>query len=210
MSMAGGKFTWNEAWRSPSFRISFIVTFSVLFLIAFYVGGFFDFIEDRNGPQLNDSVLAYLPATDVSWIVFLFLYSGIVIGLYSLRQNPSLILLMFQTYILVTIMRLLSLFFFPLNPPNDYIALREPVAQFFANHHRIISHDLFFSGHVSTICSVLFAVRNKIVKRFVFVCAVAVSILVLVQRVHYTIDVLAAPVATYVSYLIARRFFKQN
>jgi len=193
-------FSWREARKNIPYLITLFITLTCLFLIAFYAGGYFDFIELRNGPQLNDFIFKLLPAHDVSWILFLFLYSGVAIGLYSVRNDPRGLLLTFQTYVLVTLLRVLTIYLFPLNPPNDYIPLREPVAQFFAHDHKMISHDLFFSGHVSTICSLLFSVKKGWVKKYILICAIAISVLVLVQRVHYTIDVIVAPLATYCCY----------
>src|SRR5437899_239929 len=78
-------FSWREAKKNKSYILSLFLTLTVLSLIAVYAGGYFDFIELRNGPKLNDFIFKFLPAHDVSWVVFLFLYSGVGIGLFSLR-----------------------------------------------------------------------------------------------------------------------------
>jgi membrane-associated phospholipid phosphatase len=83
--------------------------------------------------------------------------------------------------------------------------LHEPVAQFFTNGGRIISKDLFFSGHVTTIMSLFYPIKNKILRPIVLFLSAMVGVLVLVQHVHYTIDVLMAVVATYLCFLLSKR-----
>jgi hypothetical protein len=167
---------------------------------------FFDYLEARTGPQLNDWFLSVFPAYDVSWVVFFFLYFGILISLFSLAKTPLPFLLALETYALVMLLRILSLTLFPLNPPADYIPLQEPFVQLFVNDHRIISKDLFFSGHVATICSLFFPLVNKRIRIIVLICVLGVVFTVLIQRVHYTIDVLFAPIFTYACYSFFRRY----
>jgi len=79
---------------------------------------------------------------------------GIALAYYV--AHPRLLLVVLETYCMVTALRILSIYFFPLHPPDGYMPLGEPVAQLFARDHKIISKDLFFSGHVATILSLYF------------------------------------------------------
>jgi hypothetical protein len=198
-------FTWKQAWSSLFFRTQLFGTLLVIVCLAIAWPTFFDFLEARSGPQLNDAFLNFFPAADISWIIFFFLYSGIIISIWSLTKYPARLLLAMQTYSLVTLLRMLSITLFPLNPPVDYIPLREPFAQLFVSDHRIISKDLFFSGHVATICSVYFPIIQKRIRWFVFICIVLVALGVLVQRVHYSIDVVFAPIATFACYYFSKK-----
>jgi hypothetical protein len=201
------QINWKQAWSNTSFRLQFIVTVLIIISFGFIFPWFFDFLEARDGPQLQDKILNFFPASDISWTIFFFLYTGMVIALFSLIKYPVQLLIAFETYALVTIMRMLSITLFPLNPPEGYIPLHEPFAQLFVTDHRIISKDLFFSGHMATICSLLFALVNKRIKTIVLICVAGVALGVLIQRVHYTIDVLFAPAATFACYYISKRFF---
>ena len=201
--------TWQQAWSSISFRVQLIVTLLTITGLAMSWPYFFDFLEARSGPQLNDVFLNLLPAADVSWVVFFFLYGGIFIAIYGLIKYPRQLLLALETYALVTLLRMLTITLFPLNPPADYIPLREPFAQLFVSDHRIISKDLFFSGHMATICSLFFPIHIKRVRFIVLICIVGVAFTVLVQRVHYTIDVLFSPFITFACYYFFRRFFSK-
>jgi hypothetical protein len=198
--------SWKEAWNKKPFRLQLIVSLIIIASFMFTWPYFFDYLEARNGPQLNDWVLNLFPKKDISWVLFFFLYFGIFLSIVSLLRTPMPLLLALETYALVTLLRMLAITLFPLNPPADYIPLREPFAQLFVSDHRIISKDLFFSGHVATICALFFPLINKKVRWVVFICVVGVAFGVLVQRVHYTIDVLFAPVATFACFHFCRRF----
>lgn len=194
---------WEHAWLNKAFQLQFILAFFYMLSMAAFFRGFFDFIETRNGPTLNDIVLNLLPPTDVSWLVFCCLYTGIALGLLYMLAHPYLLLLTMETYCLVITLRIIAINLFPLNPPAGYIPLEEPVVALFVTDHRVISKDLFFSGHLATILSLYFAVRNYRVKAIVLFFAILVAFLLLLQHVHYAIDIVAAPVMTYIYYLIA-------
>ncbi len=176
------------------------MSFSIIF------NRFFDFVEGREGARLEDYLLMVMPSYNVSWIVFFFLYSGIIFGIYSHLNHPKTILIIFQTYILVTFMRIITITFLPLEPPVGYIPLREPFVQLFTSGGKIISKDLFFSGHMSTILSLYFASHRKYVREFLLFCTMMIGTMVLLQHVHYTIDVVVAVPATYLVFLFAKKY----
>jgi hypothetical protein len=197
---------WREVWRYKSFRWQAIITLLTVLSFSVIFNRFFDFIEGRKGSLLNDFVLQLLPAYNVSWVVFFFLYTGILAGIYYHLIHPKTILIAFQTYVIVTLIRIGTISIWPLEPPVGYLPLREPFVQLFTNGGRIISKDLFFSGHMSTILSLYFASHRKYVKTFLMLCSAMVGIMVLVQHVHYTIDVVFAIPATWFVYFICKKY----
>ena len=198
--------TWKEAWTYPSFRIQSIITLVAVSSFTIIFSRFFDFVESRQGSFLNDFILTMLPAYNVSWIVFFFLYSGIIFGIYYHLRQPKIILIIFQTYVLVTLLRICSITLIPLEPPAGYIPLREPFVQLFTSGGKIISKDLFFSGHMSTILSLFYSSRRKYVRTFLLYCSLMVGTMVLIQHVHYTIDVIVAVPATYIIYIFCKKY----
>lgn len=198
--------SWKQAWSNHYFRLQLILSVLIIISFGFIFPWFFDFLEAREGPQLRDRLLHLFPSADISWTIFFFLYTGIAIAMSQLIKLPVQLLIAFETYCLVTLLRMLSITLFPLNPPEGYIPLHEPFAQLFVNDHRIISKDLFFSGHMATICSLFFALANRRIRYIVLICIAGVALGVLVQHVHYTIDVLFAPVATFACYYISKKF----
>nr|WP_262898458.1 sphingomyelin synthase family protein [Hymenobacter negativus] len=68
-----------------------------------------------------------------------------------------------------------------------------------------IVRDLFFSGHTATMVLLLLVGRGKMWRWILGLMTVAVGVLVLVQRVHYSYDVLAAPLFAWLAYWLAGR-----
>nr|WP_262906179.1 sphingomyelin synthase family protein [Hymenobacter terricola] len=68
-----------------------------------------------------------------------------------------------------------------------------------------IVRDLFFSGHTATMMLLALAGRGRAWRWVLGLMMVAVGLLVLVQRVHYSYDVLAAPFFGWLAYWLAGR-----
>ncbi len=206
LNLTGCKEVWRDAFSHWGFRIQLSITMLVVFSFSFIFHYFFPFVESRNGSLLSDIVLLFIPPADVSGIVFFFLYSGIFIGLLSHYRHPKVILLIFQTYALVTLTRMATITLLPLEPPIGYIPLREPFVQLFTPGGAIISKDLFFSGHMSTILSLYFASHRFYTRAFLLFSAMMMGALLLIQHVHYSIDVLVAVPVTYIIYFFCKKY----
>jgi hypothetical protein len=91
----------------------------------------------------------------------------------------------------------------PLNPPPGMIPLGDPFVEYFGTG-RLLTKDLFFSGHTATIF--LFYLVSDPARRglkiIFLICTVLVAVFVLLQHVHYTIDVASAPFFTFSAYKI--------
>lgn len=197
--------TWKYYWQKQGFRIQFLLFAAALFSFTFTFSYFFDFIEARSGKVLSDPVLSLLPATNVSVPVFSILYFCVISWLVTYIKDPKVLLAGMQTYFMVTILRMLTITLFPLEPPIDYIPLREPFVQLFTHQGRIISHDLFFSGHMTSILFCYYNSRKGFFKNIYLVSAFAIGILLMIQRVHYTIDIIAAPFFTWLCFRFSNK-----
>jgi hypothetical protein len=196
---------WKTFWANRNFRIQFVISLSVLASFTIIFPNFFDFIETRSGTLLKDPLLELLPAADVSWLIFSLIYFGVFSWILTSVKKPDVLLKGVQTYCLVTILRLISIPLFPLEPPVNYVPLVEPVVQFFTNGGRIISKDLFFSGHMTTILFCYYNKEKGWLKNIYLMSAIAMGILLMIQHVHYTIDIVAAPLFTWLCFLFARK-----
>lgn len=197
--------SWADAFHNKKFLVFFIL--AVLVIVAFTVSlpyFFNEILLPKPGVQLQDPILLAFQPRDWSWPIFILLYSIAVLSLMLNWNKPETLLLMFQLYGVVNFLRLTSLYLVTLEAPEGTIPLSDPFLTIFAYGKEVYVKDLFFSGHISTLC-ILFLVEPRAWMRWaILVGAVLVSLLLAWQRVHYTLDMLAAPV---VSWLVLK-FFK--
>lgn len=195
---------WKVALKSTRFRVHF--TLSVLGIAAFamVLPYFFnEILLPKPGVQLSDPILLFFQPKDWSIEIFLLLYCVTVLSLVLNIRKPQTILLMFQMYVVVNFMRLTSLYLLTLEAPEGTIPLSDPFLTVFAYGKEVYVKDLFFSGHISTLCILFLVEQRKMVRWLMLLTAILVSIFLAWQRVHYTLDMLAAPIITWLVF----RFF---
>lgn len=187
------------------FRIRFFVTLAVLAGVLAGLGQFLTGIEQRPGVMFADPVLAILPAVDLTWLTFTLIYGALVLTIVYMVRHPARLLLALQSYILLALARMAAMFLLPLDPPADMIPLVDPLVELFGSGGTTLSRDLFFSGHTSTLFLLALVIPHRGLTVVFLFCTVLVGCCVLMQHVHYSIDVLAAPFFTYPCFTIARR-----
>ena len=94
-----------------------------------------------------------------------------------------------------------TLTFVALNPPEKLIAIVDPLSTAFYGKN-FITKDLFFSGHTATMIIIFFCLEKRADRVFALFTSLLVATLVLVQHIHYTIDVVFAIPFAYLSYII--------
>jgi len=87
------------------------------------------------------------------------------------------------------------------------IRLEDPLVQGIGGASEALTRDLFFSGHTSTLFLIFLAVPGGRSRPIFLACTVAVATAVLVQHVHYAVDVLAAPFFAYGAWRLAGRLW---
>ncbi|TAE41749.1 MAG: phosphatase PAP2 family protein [Runella slithyformis] len=196
---------WQVAWQDATFRKKIIQSFSASALALVILPFFFDFIQSRPGATLNDWLLPQVPAQDVSKSIFTLLWGTGVFLLWRVWQQPKLAVPFLAGYALLTYTRMVTILLFPLEPPAGLIELADPISNQFYGQ-TFITKDLFFSGHTSAVFLFAFSLVKPRERFIVGICGVLVGILVLVQHVHYTIDVVVAPFATYLIHRLAKKW----
>ena len=173
------------------------------------VPGFYHFIQQRPGQRLADPLLALLPVHDVSAPTFALIYGAIAATLAYLLPRPQRLLQALWAYYFLQLMRMLTLWLLPLEPPTTLVILHDPVMdRIFEVTTQPIVRDLFFSGHTATMVLLTLVGRGQKWRWILGLMSMAVGILVLVQRVHYSYDVLAAPFFAWAAYWLAGRTTK--
>ena len=203
--------SWPAAWASVGFRLRLGLVVLLLLALLPVVPGFYHFIQSRPGRLLPDPLLALLPVHDVSVPTFALIYGGIVATLGYLLPRPQLLLRAFWAYLFLQLLRMGTLWLVALEPPTTLLILHDPVMdRIFEVTTQPIVRDLFFSGHTATMMLLTLAGRGRVWRWVLGLMMVAVGILVLVQRVHYSYDVLAAPLFGWLAYWLAGRITRRH
>jgi hypothetical protein len=195
--------TWPEAWAERGFRWRLLLTVPTLVATLFALAALVKWVERRPGAILPDPVLAWLAPRDVTWPVFTLIYAGILLAVFLLARSPVRLVIGVQAYVVMALLRIVVMWATPLDPPPGMIILEDPLVQVFGGASQALTRDLFFSGHTSTMFLLFLAVPGRPARAYFLASTLAVACLVLVQHVHYAVDVLAAPAFAYAAWRIA-------
>lgn len=199
---------WKSQLKDSKFRLALYISTITIALVLTVVTSFLQIIENRDGVVIHDPFLNILSPINLTWFTFALIYGGVIIAVIYLINNPKLLVLTFFTYSVLVLSRIFAMYFLPLNPPTDMIALKDPFVEFFGGG-KTLTKDLFFSGHTSLMFMLFLIIKEKKLKRMFFYSTFLVGFSVLLQHVHYTIDVIVAPVFAYASYQIGVYLFNR-
>lgn len=194
--------TWPLAWQQSLFRKKFIAVWLLIIplLAAFPV--FFQHIEKREGIVLNDWLLNRISVHNVSLPVFIFIWGTTLLAIIRCVKKPQILMLLLWSYLLVSLFRILAIWLVPLDPPPHLIPLVDPLTNFFYGK-QYVTKDLFFSGHTSSVFIVFLGLEKRWDKVLSLAFTICIAALLLVQHVHYTIDIIAAPFAAWLAHVLA-------
>ncbi|HZE84453.1 MAG TPA: phosphatase PAP2-related protein [Puia sp.] len=195
---------WQEAWQEAGFRRKLITGLVVVALIAMAFPIFFQSIEKRNGIVVHDLLLSALPPYDVSVPIFVIIWATFTLTLIRCIQNPDMLLVFLWAYIFVSLARFLTITLVPLSAPEGLIGLADPLVNRFYGS-KYVTKDLFFSGHTSTLFLMYLCLVSRTDRMLALAGTMAVGILLLVQHVHYTLDVLLAFPFTWAIWRMVKR-----
>ncbi len=190
---------WKEFWEFRKSRTELIVTTALLSIVLFSLTKFLNFVESRDGFSFTDPILSLFHPLDLTWLTFILIYGCLITAIFYLIRNPEKLVFAVQLYILMVIVRIISMWLLPLNPPENMILLKDPFVELFGTGETL-TKDLFFSGHTATLFILFLTAENGKLKKFFLVSTIIVAICVLLQHVHYSIDVFAAIFITYACY----------
>ena len=196
---------WKDIFKNKKSIADFFVTVLFVLLIILVFPVFLNFIELRDADLMFDPFLDLFSPIDLTWITFGLIYFSVITAIISLMNKPASLFLALQSYGFMLLFRMLVMYLTPLEAPEKLIPLHDPFVQMFGTGD-ILTKDLFFSGHTATMFVLFLVVKNKILKVIFLITTILVGLAVLVQHVHYTVDVVAAPVFAFVSYKIVWDF----
>lgn len=178
---------------APHLRRAWSLTLLAALPVVVSLPAFFRMLGAKPGIRMYDPLLAALPSADLSVPLFLFLYAVVLLVLAGLIRHPLLFLRAAQAYVLILLLRMVTMFTLTLEPPPGLIELHDPISTLFYPGQVPFRKDLFFSGHTATIYLLFLAVPWPRWRRALLLATALVGIAVLIQHVHWTIDVLLAP-----------------
>lgn len=201
-------YNWKTAFSNSHYRNRFFISVALLVLILTGFASILAYIETRQGHPFYDPILNFIKPRDLSDFIFFVTYSAALVGFIYAITSPYKFLHFIQMYGSLTLLRVVTLFFIPLEPPMAIIPLRDEFLAntFYAGNEHL--KDLFFSGHAATLFLFYFFTANKVLKYTFLIAAISVSIAVMVQHVHYSYDVIAAPIFAYIAYRVITKFSK--
>lgn len=204
LSVAG---RWVLSYRAPLFKQKMLLGWAILFSLTPVFPIFYQHIEAREGIAYTDSLLTLIPSVDVSIPIFMITWGMALFTLIRVVQNPNLLLTLLYGVIVVNVSRFITISLVPLNPPVGIIDIWDPITDLFYGA-KYVTKDLFYSGHTATQFLFFLVLQKKSDKALALLTSLLMGCLVLVQHVHYTIDVVFAFPFTYLCYLLARRLAK--
>jgi hypothetical protein len=196
---------WKSFFNIHRSRNEFIITVILLAILMLSFSQFLQFIEKRKGVILPDPLLNSFSPIDFTWLTFSLIYLSIIVFFISVIKEPDKILIALQAYCLMVIFRTIAMYLVPLEAPKTIILLNDPFVQLFGKGE-ILTKDLFFSGHTGTLFLLFLLSENKVLKAIFLISTTFVGAAVLLQHVHYSIDVFIAPFVAYASYRIIKLY----
>ena len=192
------KTTWANSMSKKFYPLYFFLS-SVAFLVTLNIScKVLAACQNRSGVLLNDFIINVTTPIDFSLPIFIIIYTCTLLVVFTNLQNAEKFFRGLQAYTLLILLRTLSIYLVPLEPPIDIIILDDPIANYLlGDDENIVTKDLFFSGHVSALVLLGLASQSEVLKKFNFVFAAVVGVLIVWQHVHYTVDVVVAPVIAY-------------
>lgn len=166
---------------------------------------FLEFNEQRSsdyGFEFPDPVFSIIPALDMSIPIFSITYGSLILFLIICHKDRELFSKLMITYGFLILFRMITLSILPLQAPSDIIFLEDPFLNNLIYPGRIDA-DLFFSGHTA----LLFAMYFLSGKKWYFIAlAIVLGVLLVMQRCHYSIDILGALPFAYFSAKLTELF----
>ena len=196
--------SWKEFLKEKRNRAELIISLILLAIVLTSLANFLNHVEARPGVLLPDPLLNLFKPIDLTWLIFALIYISLVVAIATLSKNPKRLLFAVQLYTLMVAVRIAAMYLLPLEPPATMIILNDPFVEFFGTG-QTLTKDLFFSGHTATLLILFLVSEKKTIKTVFLISTIVVAIAVLLQHVHYTIDVFAAVFFTYTCYVVLEK-----
>lgn len=191
---------WKEYFSVPGNKSFFGFSFVAGAALMIASARFLTYISHRPGVVLDDYLMQLLPLHDFSNWIFILEYLCVIVVVFYLADKPAAFVKGLWTVAALFWLRIVTIVLIPLRPPSDMIFLVDPFATlFFGEGHQVVN-DLFFSGHISLLALFFFMSENRYIRIFLASATIVIGLMLIAQRVHYTMDVVMAPLFSLLVY----------
>lgn len=193
---------WSEALLEKNFGFKYAINFLVCF--AVYMALTHILINHRYYPgvAVDDPIFKHFTPHNFSVPVFFCTYVGIFAFLFFIIPQPRLFIHAVRAFVALFAFRLFFIMIMPLLPAPDMIDLKDPFTDNIIGFNGQVRNDLFFSGHVADLAFFSICCFNQRIRMLLVALTVMAAIMLVGQKVHYTADVVAAPVFSFLSYVL--------
>ena len=202
------KHLWKTAWSQRAFKYILFTGLILNLIILSLFPAFLQCIERRQGVVLHDALLSYIKPLNVSIYIFIIIWSLALLTIIRAIQQPFIFITFLISFSLLNISRVITISIISLDPPKGLIPLIDPITSIFYGQS-FITKDLFYSGHVATQFLMFLCFTKKSDQLVAILSTISISILVLMQHIHYTIDVAAAPFFAFACFALAKLIIKK-
>lgn len=197
---------WKNYLTNVKFRIYFIAALLYFSIFPWKADDFFQWIQKREGAVFTDWVLNVLPSQNHSYWIFGIIYCSVIYLIFQLLKDPARFTWFAWAFNIETTFRFICIYLIPLNPPANLVELHDPLAEIFIYGENLaITKDLFFSGHTATMLFVCYFLVKPFEKVVAYLLTAILIALLLLQHIHYSIDILGAFFFTLLSIQIAKK-----
>ncbi len=140
------------------------------------------------GWKFNDPVFKVLPRANVSIPILALTYGSLVLFVFTHLKKKYLLSRLALSYAVLLLLRTITLTLVPLAIPEDIVWLDDPFLNGIV-YQGDIAGDLFFSGHTALLVIIYFQSNRK---WWFLLLMLTLGVLLMIQRVHYSIDILGA------------------
>jgi hypothetical protein len=120
--------------------------------------------------------------------IFSITYGSLILYVFTSYRQPNFLSRLMIAYGLITLFRIGTISLLPLREPETLVFLEDPVLNDLIYPGEIIT-DLFFSGHTALVF-MLFILSGY--RWYFLLLTLLMGVFLMIQRIHYSIDVLAA------------------
>ena len=210
-----------------------LITLFSFAIISLLFSWFLVWVENRN-PYLGEFAdpLFFWDPIDLSLPTFILTYG--IIGFYMVFNltSPLKIVYFIQMLIFIVACRIVSLTFIQFDAPEvvwstaeaasiegqTLIQLADPILNNIiyhqdtgiANKPIYTHHDLFFSGHTAKCLLASLLYENKKMRYIFIILTCIMATFLLLQHVHYSIDIIFAPIITLLAISLHTKYIKSK